>query len=120
MASASAQLRNLSIAPRKVRLVANLIRGKTVVQARDILRFAVKDASLPLRKLIDLAAANADSAASERHERIDTDEMVIQAIQVGDGRTLRRFIGAPRGRAVRIRKRSCHVKVTLIGKEEEE
>lgn len=117
MATATAQLRNLSVAPRKVRLVADMIRGKTVAQARAILRFTVKGSAMPLCKLLDSAAANADNAASERHARLDTDEMVVQEIQVGDGRTLRRFVHAPRGRAMRIRKRSCHVTLVLSEKE---
>ncbi len=117
MAQAVARLRNYPMSPRKVRLVANLIRGKKVAEAREILRFTVKGCSLPMRKLLDSAAANADTAASEKHERIDTDAMVVRSIQVGDARTLRRFIHAPRGRAMRIRKRSCHISLVLESQE---
>jgi large subunit ribosomal protein L22 len=116
MATANAKLKNLPVSPRKTRLVADLIRGKKVAQARDILRFTVKGCALPLRKLLESAAANADSAAAERHERVDTDEMVVKNIMVGDGRTLRRFVSGPRGRAMRIRKRSCHVELTISDK----
>ncbi len=115
MATAVAKLKNLQIAPRKVRLVADMIRGKKVAEARDILHFTVKGSALPLRKLLDSAVANAEHAATERHDRIDTDEMVVKTILVNEGRTLQRYQAAPRGRATRIRKRSSHVEITLQG-----
>ena len=113
MASATAKLKSLSIAPRKVRLVADLVRGKNVAQARDLLQFATKGAALPLRKLLDSAVANAENAAAERDERIDPDEMFVAKIIVNEGRTLRRFQPAPRGRATRIRKRSSQVELVI-------
>ncbi|MBI2431337.1 MAG: 50S ribosomal protein L22 [Candidatus Hydrogenedentes bacterium] len=116
MPTATATLRNLQISPRKVRLVADLIRGQRVAQARDILHFTVKDAALPLRKLLDSVVANAENAAAERNDRIDTDELVVSTIMVNEGRTLRRFIPAPRGRAMRIRKRSSQVHIIISDK----
>ena len=116
MASATAKLQNLSIGPRKVRLVADLIRGKRVDTARDILTFTLKGSAQPLRKLLDSAVANAENSASERNERIDPDEMFVEKIIVNEGRTLRRFQPAPRGRANRIRKRSCHVELVIADK----
>ncbi len=113
MPEATAKLRHLRIAPRKVRLVANLIRGKTVAQARGILTFTLKRSAEPLLKLLNSAAANMENAARERRERIDTDEMIIKEITVGPGRTLHRWISAPRGRAVPIRKRSSHVHIVI-------
>lgn len=113
MAIATATLKNLGISPRKVRLVADLIRGKKVAQARDILYVTVKDSALPLRKLLDSAVANAEHAAAERDERIDPDDYVVSTIMVNEGRTLRRFRPAPRGRAMRIRKRSSQVFIEL-------
>lgn len=113
MASATARARRLRIAPRKVRLVADLIRGKTVAQARDILRFTPKNASSALSKLLDSAAANAENAAVERHERIDADEMMVRRIQVNQGPTGKRFRYAPRGQGVRIRKRTSHVDILI-------
>ena len=113
MATAEASLKNLPIAPRKVRLAADIIRGKSVAQARDLLMFTSKLCAEPLRKLVDSAAANAENAARERRERIDADDMIITEIQVNEGRTLHRYQSAPRGRATRIRKRSSHVELTI-------
>lgn len=113
MAVATAKVMNLSISARKVRLVADLVRGQKVSEARDILRFTVKGASGPLLKLLDSAVANADYAAREGQEDVDTDEMVIDHIVVNEGRTLQRYQPAPRGRAARIRKRSSHVEIRI-------
>ena len=117
MATAVAKLKNLQIAPRKVRLVADMIRGMTVADARELLSFTNKISAEPLRKLVNSAAANADEAAAAQHERIDPDEMVIKTILVNEGRTLHRYQPAARGRAVRIRKRSSHVELTIADKE---
>ena len=115
MATAAAKLKNLPISARKVRLVADMVRGKKVADARDILRFTVKGCATPLRKLLESAVANANHSAHERHERIDTDEMILEEILVNEGRTLYRFYSAPRGRAARIRKRSSHVELRITG-----
>lgn len=116
MASAIAKLKNLPVSARKARLVADLIRGKRVADARDILSFTVKNSALPIRKLLDSAVANAENAATEKHERIDTDEMIVKTIIVNEGRTLQRYQNAPRGRATRIRKRSSHVELLIADK----
>lgn len=113
MLQARATLRNLRVSARKARLVADMIRGKRVIEARDILQFTLKRSAEPMRKLLDSAVANAENAAAEKRERINTDDMVVRSIMVGDGRTLRGFIGAPRGRASRIRKRSCHIALVI-------
>lgn len=113
MAVASAKVKNLSIAPRKVRLVADLIRGKKVGVARNMLQVSLKGSALPMRKLLDSAVANAENEAQMNEVRIDADEMVISRIVVNEGRTLRRFNAAARGRAVRIRKRSCHIELHI-------
>lgn len=115
MATAEAKLSNLGISARKVRLVADLIRGKKVSAARDTLRFTVKGCAEPMRKLLESAVANANHAASEKRQRIDTDEMVVEKIMVNEGRTLSRFWSGPRGRAMRIRKRSSHIELTIAG-----
>lgn len=113
MPTANATLKRLQISPRKVRLVADLIRGKKVGAARDILHFTVKDSALPLRKLLDSAVANAENAAAERNDRINTDDMKVSSIMVNEGPTVRRFRSAPRGRAMRIRKRSSQVHIVI-------
>lgn len=113
MATAVSQGRFLRIAPRKARLVADQIRGKTVEDARDILHLTGKKAAPILTKILDSAVANAEDQAAAVHERIDPDEMIVRRVTVDEGPTLRRFRAAPRGRAVRIRKRTSHITVVI-------
>jgi large subunit ribosomal protein L22 len=113
MPEAVARARHLRIAPRKLRLVADLIRGKKVSQARDILRFTPKAGSPLLQKVLESAVANAENKAAETRARINTDDMVIRELMVGEGVTLKRYGHAPRGRAVRIRKRTSHIDLTI-------
>lgn len=116
MASAKASVKNIPVSARKARLVADLIRGKRVSEARDALQVTAKRSVEPIRKLLDSAVANAENAAAEAHERIDTDAMVIDTIMVNEGRTLHRIQAQSRGRALRIRKRSSHVELTITEK----
>lgn len=116
MAVATAKLSDLQISARKVRLVADLVRGQRIADARDTLRFTIKGASKPLLKLLESAVANAEYAAQEEHADVDTDEMIIERIVVNEGRTLQRYQPAPRGRASRIRKRSSHVEIRIADK----
>jgi large subunit ribosomal protein L22 len=113
MASAIASARTLRIAPRKMRLVADLIRGKRVAEARDILTFTRKSAAPLIKKVLDSAVANAENKAAEEGLRIDADEMRIVNIQVNEGITIKRFRPAPRGRALRVRKRTSHVELMI-------
>jgi len=113
MAEAIARARFIRIAPRKVRLVADLIRGKTVEEARDTLAFTVKAGAPVLAKLLDSAVANAESTAAETRQRIDADEMVIRKILVNEGPTMKRLHFQPRGRAVRVRKRMSHIELVI-------
>jgi len=116
MATAKASVKNLSMSARKVRLVADLIRGKKVEDARWILEFSKRHSSEPLLKLVNSAAANAEHLAMEQGERVDADEWIISEIFVNEGRTLHRFMPRARGRAGRIRKRSSHVQLELSEK----
>ena len=116
MPTAIAKLKNLQVAPRKVRLVADMIRGKRVADARDILQFCVKGSSGPLRKLLDSAVANAEHEAREHRTRVHTDDLIVRRITVDDGRTLYRFQSMPRGRAGRVRHRSSHVELMITDK----
>jgi len=113
MASALAKGKFLRISPRKVRLVAGLIRGKTVAEARSILAYTVKAGAPALAKILNSAVANAESAASERRERIRSDEMIVKDVQVGDGMTIKRRITGPRGRAMPVRKRTSHIRIHI-------
>ena len=116
MAIANAKLSNLQISARKVRLVADMVRGQRIADARDTLQYTIKGSSKPLLKLLESAVANAEFAAQESHTDIDTDEMIVERIVVNEGRTLQRYQPAPRGRASRIRKRSSHVEIRIADK----
>lgn len=113
MAQAIASVRMVRVAPRKARYVADLIRGKKVAEARDILLFTPKAASPVIRKVLESAVANAENRAAENRERIDTDEMIVSKILVNEGMTIKRFQPAPRGRALMIRKRTSHIELVI-------
>jgi len=113
MAEAVARAKTLRVAPRKMRLVANLIRGKKVSEARDILRFVPKAASPAMSKVLGQAVANAESKAAERRQRLNTDDMIVKLLTVGPGPTMRRYGTSPKGRGVRIRKRTCHIEMVI-------
>lgn len=106
-----AQLRQLRISPRKVRLIANLVRGMSVTQAEQQLRFTNKASSLPILKLLQSAVANA-----EQHFKLSKEKLHLKSITVGDGLTLKRWQPRAMGRATPIRKRSSHVVVVLSDK----
>jgi len=91
MATAVARVKRIRISPRKVRLVADLIRGKKVSDARDILYFTAKGSAPIVRKALDSAIANAEHAAAEKNERIDTDDMVVKEIRVDEAETTQAF-----------------------------
>lgn len=117
MAIATAKARTVRIAPRKMRLVVDLIRGRKVSEARDILRYTPKVSAPIVLKLLESAVANAANAAAETRRRLDTDAMVISTVSVDEGITMKRWQPAPRGRANRIRLRSSHVNLTISGGE---
>lgn len=94
--------------PRKVRLVARAVRGKSVVKAMNELAFLNKEASLAIRKLINSATANA-----KENFNIDKDDLVIESIVVNKGMVLKRFMPRARGRATPIRKRTSHITLHL-------
>jgi len=107
----SAMLKNCPISPRKMRLVADLIRGQEVNRALDILKYSPQHASKNLEKLVLSAISNWQN--KNEGVRIEESNLFISEIRVNQGRTLKRFRPAPQGRAHRIRKRSNHVTVVL-------
>jgi large subunit ribosomal protein L22 len=107
---AYAKLNNCPTSPRKMRLVADMIRGKRVDHALAMLRFSTKEASNRLEKLLLSALANWQ--AKNDGKRIEDQELVVSEVQVDSGRQLKRLRPAPQGRGYRIRKRSNHV--TLV------
>ena len=102
-----ASLTNFKQSPRKVRLVADMIRGKRVSVARDSLIFLAKKSSPELSKLLDSALANA------RQQGISTDDLIIKTITVDKGSVLKRFKPMARGRAAGIRRTMSHVNLEL-------
>ena len=110
-----AVLRNCPTSPRKMRLVADLIRGMEVNQALDVLKYSSKEASRSVEKLLLSAIANWQ--AKNEGVRLEENELYVSNIMVDSGRILKRLRPAPQGRAHRIRKRSNHVTVYLDRKE---
>jgi large subunit ribosomal protein L22 len=111
---AFAKLNNCPTSPRKMRLVADLIRGEKVEKALNILRFSQKEASRRLEKLVLSATANWQAKNEETD--IENSGLFIKEIKVDSGTMLKRLRPAPQGRAHRIRKRSNHVTVVLGAK----
>jgi large subunit ribosomal protein L22 len=104
---ATATLRYLKASPQKVRLIADLIRGKKVDEALNILRFTKKLNAKDLEKLLRSAVANAES----KEGGVDADDLVVSKIFVNEGPREKRIQPAPMGRAFRIQKRKAHVTV---------
>lgn len=114
---AVAKLRNCPMSPRKMRLVADNIRGKSVVEALGILRFTNKEAAVWLEKLL-LSAVNNWEQKSEMEGAADDYELYVKTIFVDPGGIIYRFPPAPQGRAYRVRKRRNHVTLVVENKAE--
>ena len=108
---AVARLNNCPTSPRKMRLIADLIRGQRVEKALHILKFNAKQPSERLRKLLLSAIANWQ--AKNEGLRIEDSDLFVSEVFVDSGRQLKRLQTAPQGRAHRIRKRSNHVTIML-------
>lgn len=102
-----AYLKNFRISPRKVRLVAGLVKGKKVDDALVLLSNMAKASALPLKKLLKSAVANAKSQGKEEKN------LVIQSLQVDGGVVMKRMMPRARGSAYRIKKRTSHVALVL-------
>ena len=103
----NAQHKNARISAQKARLVADLIRGKTVSQALNILAFSPKKGALLLKKVLDSAIANA-----EHNEGADIDDLKVVTVFVDKGPSLKRFQARAKGRGNRIEKQTCHINLT--------
>jgi len=108
---ARAVTKYVRMSPRKVRQVIDMIRGKSVEEAINLLHFVPKRASVPVEKALRSAVANALN--SEEGSKLDPEEFVVKTIWVDQGPTMRRYNPGPMGRASIIRKRSCHVGVVV-------
>ncbi|MGD9992931.1 MAG: 50S ribosomal protein L22 [Salinivirgaceae bacterium] len=112
-----AQLRNCPTSPRKMRLMADLVRGEEVNKALDILRYSPKEAAGRLEKLLLSAIAN----WQQKNEgvRIEESNLFVKEIFVDSARVLKRLRPAPQGRGYRIRKRSNHVTIVVDSRNSE-
>ncbi len=106
--SAVAKARHLGISASKARRVINLVRGKSVSEALDILRWAPQQASLPLAKVIASAAANA-----QNNDGLDPSTLVVASVFADEGPTAKRIKPRAQGRAYRIRRRTSHITVVV-------
>jgi large subunit ribosomal protein L22 len=112
-----AVLRNTPTSPRKMRLLTDLINGKDVNKALDILKFSKQEASRRLEKLLLSAISNWQ--AKNEGARVEESHLFVKEVHVDGGRSLKRLQTAPQGRAYRIRKRSNHVTLILGSKNNE-
>jgi large subunit ribosomal protein L22 len=103
-----AEVRYVRMSAYKAREVLDLIRGKEIQQADEILQFCERDAAIVVRKCLASAAANA-----ENNDQIDPEELFVSACFADEGPTLKRWRPRARGRATRIRKRTCHITVIV-------
>ena len=115
--TAIAKLNDVPTSPRKMRrkmrLVADMIRGVEVNHALDILKYTKREASNRLEKLLRSAIANWEAKNEGARKELEDGNVIVQTIMVGQGTTLKRIRTAPQGRAGRIRKRSNHVTIIV-------
>ena len=105
-----ARLSHLRQSPQKVRLVANMVRGKRVEEALGILTLSTKAAARPMKKLLDSAVANADDISGGK---ADVDSLWVKSVQVDGGPIIKRWMPRAMGRANRINHRTSHITVVL-------
>ena len=113
---AVAKLNNVPTSPRKMRLVADMVRGRRVNEALNILKFEPKHGAAKVEKLLLSAIANWQ--VKNEDERLEDADLYIKEIRVDGGRVLKRLRPAPQGRAHRIRKRSNHVTIIVDSQSE--
>ena len=111
--TAIAKLNDVPTSPRKMRLVADMVRGMEVNRALDILKYTKKEAASRVSVLIRSAIANWEAKNEADRKELENGNVIVKSIMVGQGRSLKRIRTAPQGRAARIRKRSNHVTVVL-------
>lgn len=104
--------KHIRISPRKARQVVDLVRGKSVGEALNILRFMPNKAATPIYKVVESAAANA-----ENNFDMNSDDLYVSKIFVDEGPTMKRIRPRARGMADRIRKRTSHITVVLAERE---
>lgn len=103
-----AVVRGVHVSAQKARLVADMIRGKPVAQALNILAFTPKKSADIIRKVVESAIANA-----EHNDGADIDELKVKTIYVDKGQSMKRFAARAKGRGVKIEKQTCHIVVKV-------
>ena len=111
--TAIAKANDVPSSPRKMRLVADTVRGVEVNHALDLLKFSKKAPSKVLETLLRSAIANWEAKNQDKAKELDNGNVIVKIIMVDEGRTLKRIRPCPQGRAGRIRKRSNHVTIIL-------
>lgn len=111
--TAIAKANDVPSSPRKMRLVADTVRGVEVNHALDLLKFSKKAPSKVLETLLRSAIANWEAKNQDKAKELDNGNVIVKTIMVDGGRTLKRIRPCPQGRAGRIRKRSNHVTIIL-------
>ena len=111
--TAIAKVKDVPSSPRKMRLVADTVRGVEVNHALDLLKFSKKAPSKVLETLLRSASANWEAKNQDKTKELDNGNVIVKTIMVDEGRTLKRIRPCPQGRAGRIRKRSNHVTIIL-------
>lgn len=101
------------VSARKARLVADMVRGKDVSEAIELLAFAPKKTAPIIRKLVESAVANAEVSAERGDENLDIDDLYVKSILVDAGPTLRRYRPRAQGRATKVLKKTSHITVVL-------
>ena len=114
---AKAQARFVRVTPRKARRVVDVIRGKRVVEAIEVLRYAPQGAAEPVLKTLESAVANARYAADQEGVRFEEEDLFVTEAFADEGPTMKRIQPRAQGRANRILKRSSHITVIVATKE---
>lgn len=112
-----ASLKFARVSARKARLVADLVRGRDVPEAIELLTFTEKKTAPIMRKLVESAVANAEQAAERTSQSLDVDNLYIKTVLVDAGPTLRRFRPRAQGRATKVLKKTSHITVVLDTRE---
>ncbi len=107
---AKAVVRYVRMSPRKVRIVANMVRGQSVDEALVILKLLPKKSAKVIEKLLHSAAANSDDKSKGK---VDIDALIVKSIQVDNGPLIKRWMPRAMGRANRIQKRTSHITIVV-------
>ena len=111
--TAIAKMNDVPTSPRKMRLVADIIRGVEVNKALDILKYSKKHAARSLSVALRSAIANWEAKNEDKSNELENGNVIVKTVMIDEGRTLKRIRPCPQGRAGRIRKRSNHITIVV-------